>query len=172
MNKETTQFRIGLITLMIISLHVLLCLYFAFAPGRYAIRNGLAIVYRNVALLGPFFTESRIKASPYLVVRTNKDGVWSSARYVYKDHLSAYNNLPWRLHELSHTSNESRLTRELSEMKKLKSADDIKSSTAFRALHAFLTEDTEADVDSIQIASGMAYYNPETRSFFWIQLFS
>ena len=164
MKNQTKQFRIGLIAAGIISIHVLLCLFFLFGTGRYT-RNRIASLYRQLALVGPFFTESRIKSTHYLTIRWKKNNEWSPLRRPCRENFSSYNNLPWRLDNLSAISYEIRLAHTLGTMVKEKSFTEIKKSLAFRELNGYLMDEfVQAPVDCIQIVSGLEHYHPDTRS--------
>jgi len=73
--------------------------------------------------------------------------------------------MPWRLDKLSYILYEMHLASTLGNKTVQKSIEEIRKSAAFHELNGFLlAEFIELPVDSIQIVSGLEYYNPETRS--------
>jgi hypothetical protein len=165
-NKHKKQFRIGLITLAIISLHIILCLYFLFAPAQFRVRNRMVNLYGQLMLLGPFFTESKIKSTIYLSLRHKQNGVWSASRNLSREHLAVYRNNPWRWDMLSQIGYETHLTFSISDLAKGKSFEAIKNGSTFQELNGFLMQEfIPTPVDSVQIIGQMENYIPKSRNY-------
>ena len=164
MNKETKQFRIGSIALVIVSLHVVLSLYILFFPAQFRV-TGIATVYRQLVLLGPFFTEARIKSTRYLSIRYKQE-TWSTFRNLSQEHFAAYRASPWRWDQLANIGYETDLAYTLATVAKGRTLDSIKGSSAFRELNGFLIgKFITMDVDSVQIIGHGITYVPTTRTF-------
>ena len=165
MNKETKQFRIGLIALVIISLHIVLCLYLLFSPAQFRVQTGLATVYRQLVLLGPFFAESRIKSTRYLSIRYKQD-TWSSFRNLSQEHFAAYRASPWRWDHLANIGYETDLAYTLATVAKGRPFDAIKGSSAFQELNGFLIHEfIPMPVDSVQIIGHGITYVPTSQTY-------
>ena len=166
MNQKTKQFRIGLIALLIISLHIVLCLYLLFAPAKFRSQNGLVSVFRQLVLLGPFFTESRIKSTRYLSIRYKQDGAWSSFRNLSQEHFEAYRARPWRWDKLAYIGYETDLALTLGRVAKGRPLDAIKNSSSFQELNGFLIQEfIPEQVDSVQVIGHGVTYVPTSQTF-------
>ena len=164
MNKEAKQFRIGSIALVIISLHIVLSLYLLFSPAQFRV-TGMATVYRQLVLLGPFFAESRIKTTRYLSIRYKQD-TWSTFRNLSQEHFAAYRASPWRWDHLANIGYETDLAHTLATVVKGLPLDSIKGSAAFQELHGFLIgEFITMPVDSVQIIGHGITYVPTSQGF-------
>src|SRR5215204_1158339 len=95
-------------------------------------------VFRQLVLLGPFFTESRIKSTRYLSIRYKKDGTWSSLRNLSQEHFEAYRARPWRWDNLAYIGYETDLALTLGRVAKDRTLDAIKNSSSFQELNGFL----------------------------------
>jgi hypothetical protein len=164
-NNETKQFRIGLLALAIISLHILLSLYLLFSPAQFRVKTGMVAVYRQLVLLGPFFAESRIKSTRYLSIRFKRD-TWSPFRNLSEEHFAAYRARPWRWDQLANIGYENDLTFSLGTVAKGRPLDAIKSSSVFQELNGFLIREfVPMPVDSVQIIGHGITYLPTSHTF-------
>jgi hypothetical protein len=164
-NKEAKQFRIGLIALVIISLHLVFCLYHLFSPAQSRVQNVIGIVYRQLVLLGPFFAESRIQSTRYLSIRYKQD-TWSSFRNLSQEHFAAYCASPWRLDHLANIGYQTDLTYTLATVAKGRPLDSIKGSSAFQELNGFLiNEFIPTPVDSVQVIGHGVTYIPTSQTY-------
>jgi hypothetical protein len=164
--QKTKQFRIGLVALLIISLHIVLCLYLFFAPAQFRVQSGMVGVYRQLVLLGPFFTESRIKSTRYLSIRYKNDNAWSSFRNLSQEHFAAYRSSPWRWDKLACIGYETDLALTLGRVAKGRPLDTIKNSSSFQELNGFLMQEfIPAHVDSVQVICHGITYLPTSQTF-------
>jgi hypothetical protein len=166
-NIQNLRGRIGIVAIIILAVHSMLCLYIIFVPAESSIRNRLTIVYRQLFVLGPFFSESRIKSSHYLSVRYKSEGKWSTSREFVNENLLAFAKTPFRFDRLPYNDYEKRLSYTVGEQsKKNKSFEDVKKSTAFRELNAFiLKEYLKVHADSVAVLYGLEGYNPQDDVF-------
>jgi len=165
-NNQTKQFRIGLIAILIISVHIVLCLYFLFIPKQHRVQNRIVSVYKQLVLLGPFFTESRIKSTRYLSVRYKNQNTWSSVRNLSREHFASYHTNPWRWDKLSYVAYETHLARSVENIAKGRPFEAVKKSAAFRELNGFLIQEfIKTPVDSVEIVGHAATYVPRSRAY-------
>ena len=166
MDKRTKEFRIGFISLVIVLLHTGIALCVFFVPARFQFQNTIVKVYRQTVVLGPFFTESRIKYSHYLSFRHKRDNTWSVHRELTKEQFLGYCNSPWRIDKLSYIGYERYLANAIAGQAGHEPFEKLKKSSAFRELNQFLIHEViKMPVDSIQIACGLDNYNPKTKSY-------
>ena len=166
MNNQKKQYRIGLIVLVIISLHIVLCLYFVFAPAQFRVRNRAVNVYRQLIVLGPFFTESKIKSTHYLLLRYKRNGVWSDSRNLSREHLLVYRSNPLRWDMLSKIGYETHLAYAMSDLAKAKPFETTKKSAVFQELNGFLMQEfIPVTVDSVHLVGQLETYVPTTRNY-------
>jgi len=160
-NKQTKQLRIGLIALIIILSHVLLCFCFLFFPTFPHAQNGLLTTYKQLALVGPFFTESRIKSTRYLSIRYMNNNRWSDFRNLSQEHFAEYRAKPWRWDKLAYMGYERHLGATLETMSKGRTFEEVKNSQTFRELNGFLVEEViSMPVDSVQLIGHEVTYIP------------
>ncbi|HEX6225751.1 MAG TPA: hypothetical protein VFZ52_15140 [Chryseolinea sp.] len=151
--------------LVIIAAHVVLCLSFLFFPAQGRLQNGMVAVYKQLVLLGPFFTESRIKTTRWLSIRYMKGNTWSSYRNLTEEHLKSYRANPLRWDKLSYVAYERHLGQTLESVAHNKPFEIVKSSAAFRELNGFLLQEFIAmPVDSIQIICQEMTYLPREQT--------
>ena len=166
MNKETKQFRIGLIALVIISLQIVFCSYLLFSPKQFRVKNGIVTVYRQLVLLGPFFAESRIKSTRYLSIRYKQRNAWSSIRNLSQEHFAAYHASPWRWDQLAHIGYETDLAYTMGTVAKGRPFEAIKSNSTFQELNGFLIQEfIPMPVDSVQVIGHGITYVPTSQTF-------
>lgn len=154
---------------MIIMLHVALCLYVFIAPDQALPRNKLIDVYRQLVVLGPFFTDSGIKYSHYFIVRFKRnDGSWSPPHQFGKEHFAGYCNNPLRWDKLSYVGYERQMTSAVATLAKNSPFEIVQRSSAFRELNEFVTQELITEpVDSVQLIYGLDYFRPESKSY-WL----
>jgi hypothetical protein len=156
----------GRIALSVITLHVVICIFLFFLPTRYLSQNSPARLYKSLVLLGPFFTESRIKDSPRLSIRIKNVEGWSEARELTQEHFSEYAGLPWRYDHLARISYERYLGQAVGSMFKHQTFEKIKEGASFRELNAYLMREViKEKVDSIEVVYGSNLYIPASRTF-------
>ena len=123
-------------------------------------------MYRQLVLLGPFFTESRIKSTRYLSIRYKHDNAWSSFRNLSQEHFSAYRASPWRWDKLAYIGYETDLALTLGPVAKGRPLDAIKNSSSFQELNGFLMQEfIPAHVDSVQVIGHGITYVPTSQTF-------
>lgn len=165
MTVRTKQFRVGLIAALIITLHIGLCLYVSFVPYHALPRKKILAVYRQLVVLGPFFTESRINYSHHFSVRYKRHNGWSSARQFGKEHFEHYRNNPIRWDKLAYIGYENQLTFDLGAFAKGSPFETVQKSSAFRELNEFVMQELiKESVDSVQLIYGLNYFYPESKS--------
>jgi hypothetical protein len=163
-NKQATQFRIGLVALMIISAHVLLCLFLLLSQGR--VQNKMLGMYKQLVLLGPFFTESRIQATRHLFIRYKKNNTWSPFRDPSQEHFAAYRSSPWRWDKLSYLGYERHLSQAIEDHARRGSFESVRNSGAFRELNGFLVgELIPMPVDSVEVICEVVRYIPGKKQY-------
>jgi hypothetical protein len=160
-NKQTKQLRIGLLALIIISSHIILCFSFLFFQTSHGAKHGMLSTYRQLALVGPFFTESRIKSTRYLSMRCMNNNRWSDFRNLSQEHLAEYRANPWRWDKLAYVGYERHLGAMLETMSKGRTFGEVKNSQVFRELNGFLVEEfLTMPVDSVQLIGHEVTYIP------------
>jgi len=166
MDKETKQLRVGLIALAIISIHIAISLYVLVVPFQFQPKHKLVSVYRQLVVLGPFFTESRIKHSHFLSFRYKQHQGWSVTREFTKEQFYAYFNSPWRIDKLSYINYERQLGFAIGAVAARVPFENVKTNSSFRELNEFLVQEIiKAPVDSIQIIYGLDQFIPDTKSY-------
>jgi hypothetical protein len=151
---------------LIISLHIVLCLYLLFAPAKFRAQSGMVGVFRQLVLLGPFFTESRIKSTRHLSIRYKQDNAWSSFRNLSHEHFAGYRARPWRWDKLAYIGYETDLALTLGRAAKGRPLDAIKNNSSFQELNGFLLQEfIPQHVDSVQIIGHGVTYIPASQSF-------
>jgi len=154
--------RIGFFILTILIVHVALCLYVILVPEKMMLQNKAVKIYKQLMILGPFFTESRIKSSHYLSVRYKKNGTWSSPREYAKENFLFYCENPWRYDRLPYGDYEKRLSYTVGKLAEKQPLDLVKKSSSFRELNEFiLQENIHEKVDSIHLIYGLNQYHPD-----------
>jgi hypothetical protein len=160
MKNQSRSLRIGLITLVIITLHVSVALYLFFAPKKYQPQNRITSLYRQLVLLGPFFTESRINYSPYFSIRYKAQAHWSAVRELGTESFSSYLDQPWQVKHLAYIVYEKQLADELASINKDGSWEKLQRSSAFREFNGFvLGEIIQSPADSINVVYALRYLN-------------
>jgi len=147
-------------------LHLLLCIYCVVTPDRFIPRNSVTTIYRNLILLGPFFTESRILDSHYLSYRYKIADSWSDVRHLSREHFALYSEVPWRIDHLSAINYERYLLRSMHETANGYSFQEVRKTKPFRELNSFLVNEVVTQpTDSTQITYTTDRYLPDTKSF-------
>ncbi len=151
---------------MIVTLHVVISLYVVFVPKDSISRLKIITLYKQLVVVGPFFTESRIKTSHYLAVSYKRDGKWSTPREYGKEYFLHYTRRPWRFDKLPYNDYEKRLSYEVGQFSGLKTFEKIKANSSFRELNNFvLKEYINAPVDSLTLTYALNEYIPEIKSY-------
>jgi hypothetical protein len=165
-DQETKQLRIGLIALAIITLHIAVSLYILVVPFRLQPKHKLVSIYRQLIVLGPFFTESRIKHSHFLSFRYKQNNDWSVTREFTKEQFSGYFKRPWQIDKLTYINYERQLGFAIGAVAANQPFEKVKNNTSFRELNAFLVQEIiKTPVDSIQIVYGLDQFIPGTKSY-------
>jgi hypothetical protein len=165
-SEDTLRRRVGIVAILIIAVHSMLCFYVIFVPDEYLSRNRFITVYRQLFVLGPFFSEARIKSSHYFSVRHKREGKWSAPREFVNENFLAFAKRPLRFDILPYNDYEKRLSYTVGELVKSKNFGEVKTSTAFRELNAFiLKEYIKVHVDSLTLLYGLETYNPQSNGF-------
>lgn len=165
-NSHRLQFRIGLIALTVVTLHVTLGLYVVFTPDHSLIRAKVVKIYKQLIVLGPFFTESRIKSSHSLSIRYKRNNNWSPPREFGKEHFLFYCRNPWRCDKLPYSEYEKRLSDRVGKLAKAKTFERVKNNSSFRELNGFMLQEfIKAPVDSISMVYALNHYNPKKGSY-------
>lgn len=171
--KYTFQFRIGIIALTIVVLHVVLAFYVVFVPEKRLVRHKIVSIYQKLFVLGPFFSESRIKSSHYLSVRYKQHGKWSSPREYGKEQFLLYSRMPWRIDRILYNDYEKRLAFKVGELTSKPSFENIKNNPSFRELNEFyMTEYIQTPVDSVHMVYGLHLYIPKTKTYMLDTIFN
>ena len=164
--SQATKNRIGSIALVIVLFHMILGLYVAFVPDQFLSSNKLTNAYRRLVVLGPFFTDSRIKQSQFLSVRYLQHHTWSTFRVFGKEHFASYYRRPWQYSNLAYIGYERQLAHSVATEAKSKPFESVRKSVVFRELNEFLVEELiKKQVDSIQLVCGWDYYDPSAKSY-------
>jgi len=159
------HYRVGVAALIILFIHLCLATAAFLNPGAV---NPVIKVYRQLILLGPFFTESRIRHSHFLSFQLLKDGKWSEVVEPSKAHFASYANAPWRTDKTALIAYERYLANAVSDLKERKSPEEIQRSKAFRELSAFLIGEYNGDKDlpdSVKLIYGLYEYIPADRKY-------
>jgi hypothetical protein len=158
--------RIAIIALAGVCLHVVLCLYVVFIPAESLRKNRLISIYRQLFVLGPFFSESRIKSSHHLSVRYKSKEGWSEPREFVNENFVYFSRLPFRLDKLPFNDYEKRLSYIVGNEAQRSSFDIVKKSQAFRELNEFILQEyIIIPVDSMQLIYGWQQYDPRVEKF-------
>jgi len=165
-DSHTLKVRIGLIAIIIAALHVTLSLSVIFAPKRSISSSKILMPYKQLFVVGPFFTASRIETSQYLGVRFKHLGTWSAVREYGKENFLSYSQKPWRFDRLPYNDYEKRLCSEVGEFSKNKTFEQVKRNSSFRELNKFLlSEYIHLPVDSLRLTYALYQYIPKTKSY-------
>lgn len=167
MTPSTNKFRVsvGIAAVMILSIHICLATAAFFDLGA---TNPVIKAYRQLILLGPFFSESRIKHSHFLSFQFSYGGKWSEVIEPLKTHFAEYANAPWRMNKTAFIAYERFLANAVSDLQKIKSPDQIQRSKAFRELSAFVIGEYARDhmpPDSVKLVYGLYEYLPADRTY-------
>lgn len=164
--RNALRKKIGIAAMIIVVIHVMLCLYVVFIPAKFSMNNQVINVYKGLFVLGPFFTESRIKSSHYLSVRYKSDGKWSAPRQLVNENFLTFSKKPLRFDKLPFNDYEKRLSYIVGKMAKSKNFEDMKKSSAFRELNQFISEEyIKVPSDSVSLLYGEEGYDPQADSF-------
>jgi hypothetical protein len=163
-NKK--RYQIGVIALSIIVLHIGLA-FLAIAFGDRFIHNPVVKIYRQLVVLGPFFTESRIQDSHCLsITYKQNDTTWSSPRVLSKESFSMYSEKPGQLNRLAYLGYERYLIHSISQSLTQHSIEKVHNSSPFRELNGFLlAEIVKVPVDSMRLVYTLNHYIPDTKSY-------
>jgi hypothetical protein len=166
MISQSKQFRIGFIALVIVAIHIFLSVIVFFAPEQILPHNRVVNLYRQLVLLGPFFTESRIKYSHRLAIQYKHDNVWSQPREFGKERFAAYIDQPWKVQHLAYIGYEKMLAAEIAQVTEKHTMELVLKSSSFREMNSFLTNELiKFPVDSIRILYGLDHYHLQQKSF-------
>lgn len=167
MTEDKKKFQIGFIALSIIVLHISLA-FFATTFGERLTHNPVVKIYRQLVMLGPFFTESRIQDSHFLSITYKQkiDTAWSSPRMLSQEAFSRYTEKPWQWNRLAYLGYERYLTHSISQSLASKPVEKVHSSSPFRELNGFLlSEIVKVPVDSMRMVYTLKHYIPYTKSY-------
>lgn len=157
--------RIGLVAVIVVMLHIAIASIVVFSPQGSLRGYKIITVYKQLIVVGPFFTESRIKTSHYLAVRYKREGNWSSEREYGKEYFLSYTRRPWRFDKLSYNDYEKRLCYEVGKFSENKTFEQVKSNSDFLELNNFLlNEYIKMPVDSLSITYALNEYIPKINS--------
>jgi hypothetical protein len=164
--NSSLRWRIAIVSLVVVFVHVVLCLCVIFIPATNLPKNKVITLYRQLFVLGPFFADSRIKSSHHLSVRyKSKDG-WSAPREFANENFLAFSKLPLRFDRLPFNDYEKRLSYSVGELAQHKSFEAVKKSAAFRELNEFILQEyIGVPVDSINMIYGWQQYDPRSEKF-------
>ena len=164
MTENKRKFQIGFIALSTIILHISLALL-ATAFGTH---NSVFNIYRQLVMLGPFFSESRIQDSHCLTITYKQDGdaAWSAPRMLSQESFSMYREKPWQWNKLAYLGYERYLAHSISQSLASHSVEKVHSSTLFREMNGFLlSEIVNMPVDSMRLVYTLKHYMPDTKSY-------
>jgi hypothetical protein len=153
--------------LVVVVVHLSLCGYFASDTGNQLSHTTVGIFYRRLVLLGPFFSEDRIRSSSHLYVRYKQEGrEWSLFTDESEQSFRGYWRQPWRYDLLMLRNYARSLSSSISAIPKQAPFGEIKGSEDFKKLHAFVVRDFPGDhrIDSIQVVCVTRRYVPEERA--------
>ena len=156
--------KVGIGALILVVLHILLAVSTILSPKQSLKLNVVASIYNQLILLGPFFQESRIKASPRLYVSYNKKGVWSSYRNYGEENFLSYQGNMWNYYRLHLSDYERYISNQIGSQKNTNDFEHVKNSRAFRELNQYvIREILEEPVDSVRLLYGVNSYLPESK---------
>jgi len=130
--------KIGIAACLVILLYVLACLLIIILPEKVVYSNPATSLYRRLILLGPFFQESKIKASAHLLISSYQNGSWSQFIDYGHKNRGEYLKRPWRYDKLHSNDFEQYITRQMASPKKLRHVEEVKGSKSFRELNQFI----------------------------------
>lgn len=165
--------KIGIAACLLILLYVATGLLILILPEKVVYSNHATSLYRRLILLGPFFQESKIKASPHLFISSYQNGSWSPFIDYGGRNREEYLKHPWRYDKLHSNDFEQYITRQMASPKKLRHYEEMKGSKAFRELNQFIVSQYfKEPTDSISLLYGLNLYLPETNSFRFDTIFA
>ena len=154
-------------------MHITLAFCVVFAPKSSISHAKIIRLYKQLFVVGPFFTESRIKTSHYLAIRYKQQGSWSAAREYGKEYFLLYTQKPWRFDKLPYSDYEKHLCYKVGEFSKNKSFEQVKGNASFRELNDFLLKEyVNVPVDSLSLTYGLNEYIPKIKSYSLDTVFS
>jgi hypothetical protein len=148
-----------------VGIHILIGLYFILTPFRGT--SSFENLYRTKFLIGPFFTEERIKTSAALRVRYKSHEQWSPwVDYAEQDVLG-YRSSPWQYATLKRNDYlrfHIRKSYNALEPERL-AFDSARQTPYFQRLNQYLVEGriTIPSVDSIQLSYRFREYEPDKK---------
>jgi hypothetical protein len=154
-----------------IVIHVLACIYFTVTPKYYPLhRTAIALLYKRVFLIGPFYTEHRISISPSLYIRYKDSvGEWSPLVDYGSDLHRQYYSAPWRYDKLKQDDLMRHFMREAFNTKWKHSHDpaEVSNTKQFCTLSAFITKELidKENVDSIHLIYSFSAFSAEQSAF-------
>ena len=154
----------GIAAVLVVFLHILFSIFVLLTPGKHNAKS-LGKLYNQLVLLGPFFTESRIKTSPHLYISFKVKDTWSP----FVDHglanFKSYCQHPWRYGKLHYGDFERYISLQIGEQIRHKEFKGMGSSRAFRELNQFIVQEViSRQVDSVSLVYGLNVYLPETKT--------
>jgi hypothetical protein len=165
--------RIGIAAFVIVLLHILFSLFVAVLPMQHVSSNAVTSLYNRLILLGPFFHESRIKASPHVYVRYKVNDAWTQARDYGKENFTYYCEHPWRYDKLHFNDFERYISHQIGKQSHSKPFNEISKSRVFRELNQFLLQEPiQEPVDSVTVMYGFNLYLPEAKTFTFDTIFT
>lgn len=144
------QKRLALAVATAVSLHVLMCLVCILSPGSLVARSYPGRLYQKFFLVGPFFSDERIRATPqtYVDFYSINEG-WHRPTHYGHEHFLAYHHAPWRYARLKRADFERSLFRNTFG----KNPVDFQGTEQLRAAAAYIEHELLAGeaVDSVRV---------------------
>lgn len=148
---------------VVIGFHILIGLFFILSPKG---RSSFESLYRTKFLIGPFFTEERIKTSAALRVRYKDAEQWSPwVDYAEQDVLG-YRSAPWQYARLKRNDYFRFQVRKCyNALDDQRNFDSIRLNTSFQRLNHYLKKAvlTSPSIDSVQLNYLFRGYEPDEK---------
>ncbi|MFZ6010115.1 MAG: hypothetical protein ACOYXT_07165 [Bacteroidota bacterium] len=155
---------IAAVGLAIIIAHVALGLYTAFFHS--AQPTTLTSVYNRWFLLGPFFSESRFKASHHVSVRYYHAGKWSAFDDYGKKNFDYYRGHPWRYDKLKLCSYERAIMRNTVRKLKPVTKGVVSYDDRIQQANRYVADHIPIDLpDSIHLVYKLYWFTPQDQTY-------
>jgi hypothetical protein len=165
--------KVGIGALTLVLLHLVLSVSVILIPGQRIKTNMVGALYNQLILLGPFFQETRIKASPHVYVRYTKNGMWTPFRDYGKENFSMYKESPWRYRKLHVNDFERYISNQIRAQRNFRNFDQAKNSRAFRELNQYVLQELiRMPVDSVNVLYGLNMFLPASKTFRFDTIFN
>ena len=156
--------KVGIGALIIVLMHILLAVFTVLIPQDRIKSNIVASFYNQLVLLGPFFQESRIKASPHLFVSYKRKDVWNPYRDYASENFLIYKQNLWNYYRLHKSDFQRYIANEVGQQK-MKGFDEVIKSRGFRELNQHITGELIGEpVDSLKLLYGVNTYFPDSKT--------